>query len=125
MKGELSPVAVIKLIFTAAILWASEGFITSINVLLKIVTLAPVSTRQTKHLSWSLALRKRPSSLAHDSFTFTDIDHFEMVSLRPSSSTSLGFHDTQTFEGLVCSGYNCYFFDSNFYFPDLSFCFGH
>ena len=55
IKGELSPVAVIKLIFTGAILWAREGFITSINFLLKMVTLAPVSTRQTKHLSWSLA----------------------------------------------------------------------
>jgi hypothetical protein len=43
-KGEVSPVAVINLIFTGAILWAREGFITSINFLLKIVTLAPVST---------------------------------------------------------------------------------
>jgi hypothetical protein len=31
IKGEVSPVAVINLIFTGAILWASEGFITSIN----------------------------------------------------------------------------------------------
>lgn len=111
IKGELSPVAVIKLIFTGAILWANEGFTTSINFLLKIVTLAPVSTRQTKHLFWSLALTKSPSLLAHDSFTFTDIGHFEMVLLRPSSSTSLGFPDTPTFEGLVCSGHNCYLFD--------------
>ena len=111
IKGELSPVAVIKLIFTGAILWASEGFITSINFLFKIVTLAPVSTRHTKHLFWSLSLTKSPALLAHDSFTFTDIGHFEMVLLRPSSSTSLGFPDTQTFEGLFCSGHNCYFFD--------------
>jgi hypothetical protein len=79
IKGEVSPVAVINLIFTGAILWSSEGFITSINFVLKIVTLAPVSTRQTKHLFWSLALTKSPSLLAHDSFTFTDIGHFKMV----------------------------------------------
>jgi hypothetical protein len=74
----------------------------SINCLLNIVTLAPVSIKNTKHLFCSLAFTKRPSLLAQVSLVFIAWGLLEDVWLWPPSATSIGF------PGSLYFGHNSY-----------------
>jgi hypothetical protein len=64
MKGEVSPVAVTRWTFTGLTCDNNEGWMFYINCLFNIVTLAPVSIKNAKHLFCSLAFTKSPSLLA-------------------------------------------------------------